>query len=176
MSDTAAADSELPLVLAGPILRRLEARRLVFWLATRAPVRVRLTLDTGEPHGALPPVFEPEPGSAGCQTMHAGAGLHILLIDLALPDDLPAHRWTGYELALQTLDTPEACWQDWRTWAPDLCYPGRSSPGFVFQPRVAALGWRRSGCSCSRTLRSTRGASSSAARSAGVKWWSRSQA
>ena len=131
-----ASTEGLPLVLAGPILRRAEARRLVFWLATTAPVRVRITLDTG---GTAPQVFEPEPGSPACQTVSAGDRLHILLVDLELPQDLPAHQWTGYELDLQPLAPPASPWQGWRDWAPDLCYPGRTSPGFVFQPRVAAL-------------------------------------
>ena len=126
----------LPLVLAGPLLRRVQARRLVFWLATTAPVRARITLYTG---GPVPQVFEPEPGSPACQTVSAGDRLHILLIDLELTHELPAHRWTGYELDLQPLAPPASPWQGWRDWAPDLCYPGRTSPGFVFQPRVAAL-------------------------------------
>ena len=128
--------TNLPLVLAGPILRRVEARRLVFWLATSAAVRVRLTLDTGN---TAPQVFEPETGSLACQCVSAGERLHILLLDLTLPQDMPAHRWTGYELDLQPMADAGSPWQGWRDWAPDLCYPGRPSPGFVFQPRVAAL-------------------------------------
>jgi hypothetical protein len=133
--------NEPPLVLAGPILRRLEARRLVMWLATRTAVRARITLDTGE---GEPWVHELQPGSSSaCQQLMAGEHLHVLLIDLALPRDLPAHRWVGCTLALAPLHadgTPgEPDWQDWRSWAPDLCYPGRSTPGFVYQPRIGAL-------------------------------------
>jgi hypothetical protein len=131
--------NEPPLVLAGPILRRLEARRVVLWLATCTAVRARITLDTGE---GEPWVHELQPGIA-CQQLAAGEHLHVLLIDLALPQDLPAHRWVGCTLALAPLHADgtagEPDWQDWRSWAPDLCYPGRSSPGFVYQPRIGAL-------------------------------------
>ncbi len=133
---TAPQTDDLPLVLAGPILRRVEARRLVLWLATSTAVRSRVVLDTGE---GEPQVHELQPGSHTCQHLAAGEHLHIALIDLPLPQDLPAQRWVGYTLSLLPLNGNSAEWQDWRSWAPDLCYPGRSTPGFVFQPRIAAL-------------------------------------
>lgn len=127
---------DLPLVLAGPILRRVEARRLVWWLATSTAVRVRLTLDTGDSDTQ---VHELEPRSDTCQHLAAGERLHIILIDLPLTQDLPADRWVGYNLAVAPLNATDADWLDWQTWAPDLCYPGRPTPGFVYQPRITAL-------------------------------------
>ncbi len=126
----------LPLVLAGPILRRVEARRVVLWIATSTAVRGRITLDTGDDE---PQVHELQPGSDACQHLAAGEHLHIVLIDLPLAHDLPANRWVGYTLALLPLHGSDTDWQDWRHWAPDLCYPGRATPGFVYQPRIAAL-------------------------------------
>ncbi|MBA4264974.1 MAG: hypothetical protein C0453_07830 [Comamonadaceae bacterium] len=127
---------DLPLVLAGPILRRLEARRVVLWLATSAAVRARLTLDTGDGEAQ---VHELQPGSNTCHQLAAGEHLHIILIDLPLEQDLPALRWVGYTLALAPLHGDDSDWQDSRNWAPDLCYPGQSTPSFVYQPRIAAL-------------------------------------
>ena len=40
----------LPLLLAGPIIRRLEPDRLVFWLAVTAAAEVRLTLRPEDGH------------------------------------------------------------------------------------------------------------------------------
>ncbi|MCT1278476.1 alkaline phosphatase family protein, partial [Pseudomonas aeruginosa] len=37
-------DEALPLVLAGPLLRRAEPGRLVFWLATSCPTTIELIL------------------------------------------------------------------------------------------------------------------------------------
>jgi len=133
---TVVSGVELPLVLAGPILRRLTAERLTLWLALSASVRVRLELTCGE---ASPRILALEPGSAGCRLVTAGARLYYLLIDLRLAEPLPIDRWIGYEIALQPLAGADEPWQDWSDWAPDLCYPGRCSPGFVLPARVAAL-------------------------------------
>lgn len=130
----------LPLVLAGPILKRVEATRLVFWLATRVPARVRIGLDYGD---GRPRMHELAPGDPGCTHLAAAERLHYLLIELELQDELPAGRWIGYTLSLAAaapVANPDAdAWQDWRAWAPDLCYPGRASPGFVFAPQVRSL-------------------------------------
>ena len=47
--------SPLPLVLAGPLLRRIEAGRLVFWLVASEPLTLRLMLqpDGGTPRSPL---------------------------------------------------------------------------------------------------------------------------
>lgn len=128
--------SELPLVLAGPILRRLETQRIVLWLAARTPARVKLSLAPDEGEAIT---HELVPGTPACRHIAAGEHLHYLLIDLRLERPLPENIWTGYTLALQPLVAPSDRWQDWRDWAPDLCYPGRTTPGFVFAPKVAAL-------------------------------------
>lgn len=131
-----APGTEPGLVLAGPILRRVEARRVVLWLASTCALRVRLTL---QPVGGEAIVLQPAPGSAQVRSLRAGAHLHYLLLDLALDTELPAGRWIGYDLHLAPAEDAAAPWQDWHAWAPDLCYPGRETPGFVFAPRVASL-------------------------------------
>ena len=126
----------LPPVLAGPILRRVLPRRLTLWLATRAPAAVRLDLDTG---GGAPRRYELAPGGAGCTHLAAGERLHYLLVDLELEEALPAERWIGYRLALRLADEEAEGWQEAASWAPDLCYPGRATPGFRVPGRVDAL-------------------------------------
>lgn len=128
--------TEFPLVLAGPILRRVESRRLVLWLALRAPSRVRLTITPGE---GTPSTHDLGPGDAAWRHLAAGQHLHYLLIDLPLEHPLPEGAWTGYTLALQPVDAPATAWVNWDEWALDLCYPGRQTPGFVFAPKIAAL-------------------------------------
>lgn len=126
----------LPLVLAGPMLRRVEAQRIVLWLATSQPVRARIELELGDGPALR---LEPAPGSPACRVLTAGEHLHYVLLDLALDAALPAGRWIAYRLALAARDDASPRWLDAQTWAPDICYPGRESPGFVFAPQVAAL-------------------------------------
>lgn len=135
-ADLASKNSELPLVLAGPILRRLEARRLVLWFATSQPARVRITLD----HGSGPQQHVVEPGTPACRHLKAGERLHYLMVELKLDEDLPTNQWISWSPALQTLSTDDnATWLDWHEWAPDLCYPERETPGFVFAPQVGSV-------------------------------------
>jgi len=129
-------DAPLPLVLAGPILRRLMPDRLAIWLAVSAPANARLTLDANDGVSRCHVVSA---GEAGCCHLTAGQRLHYLLIDLTLDTPLPTERWIGYTLSLQDARQPDAPWLDWRDWAPDLCYPGRNSPGFVLMPQVKSL-------------------------------------
>ena len=128
--------SDLPLVLAGPILRRTTTQHLTFWVATREPARLRLELGGDD----IPlQEYERDPDEPGYRLISAGERLHYLLIDLTLDQPLPHDRWIPYRLALQTLNESGPTWQDWRDWAPDLCYPGKTSPGFVLPARVGAL-------------------------------------
>lgn len=123
----------LPDVLAGPLLRRVAPRRIVWWLATSRPVRVRLGLHL--PDGrTLWPRLTP-------RALPAGARLHLLLLQADLDEDLPPGQWTGYRvwLADPEMDTdanPDA-WAD--ATEPAWCYPGHDTPGFVFAPQVGAL-------------------------------------
>ncbi|TNF61734.1 MAG: alkaline phosphatase family protein, partial [Burkholderiales bacterium] len=126
----------LPLVLAGPLLRRCTPTRLVWWLAVREPVRVRLQL---VPEAGPGLERELVPGDPGCRLLSAGRHLHYLLIDVRLDDPLPQDCWIGYSLALRPVGAVDAAWQDWTHWAPDLCYAGRASPGFVLPSRVRSL-------------------------------------
>ena len=127
--------SDLPLVLGGPILRRLERRRIVVWLACSHPVRLRITLDRG--HG--PEEYVLEPATPACRHLAAGTRLHYVLADLKLDDDLPEGCWISWSPSVQPLDSEDARWLDWNAWAPDLCYPDRDTPGFVFAPSVRSV-------------------------------------
>ena len=100
------------------MLRRVEARRIVLWLATSMPVRARIDVDLGD---AQPLRLEPTPGAPTCPVLTAGTHLHYLLLDLALDIELPAGRWIGYRLALAARDEPAPQWVEATNWAPDLC-------------------------------------------------------
>ena len=75
-SDTAAS---LPLVLAGPMLRRLEAGRLVLWLVASEPLQLRLALQPEEEA----PVSLALEGEC-CRQLRVGTSAWLHLIDLHL--------------------------------------------------------------------------------------------
>ncbi|MBL8855684.1 MAG: alkaline phosphatase family protein [Planctomycetaceae bacterium] len=127
----------LPLVFAGPILRRTTPTRVVFWLAVREPVRIRLVFDTGE---STTRDFLLTPGqTSGCRLLTAGTHLHYLLIDLPFAEPLPLDRWIKYHIALQPLRTASAEWLECSDDLQALCYEGQDSLGFMLPSRVGSL-------------------------------------
>ncbi|MCE0559312.1 alkaline phosphatase D family protein [Motilimonas sp. E26] len=131
------SDVVLPLVLAGPILRRITAQRLTLWLATSADVAIELTLSPAQqPDQAI---SQAQLQSA-TQTLVAGKHLVFHLIDLPLETALPEQEWIGYQLDLIPQQGAQAGQRlGWQTWAPQLCYPQQSSPGFIIKPQVEHL-------------------------------------
>jgi hypothetical protein len=127
----------LPLVFAGPILRRSSPERLALWLAVREPVRVRITINAGD-EAARDIVLAPGETTT-CRLLTAGTYLHYLLIDLAFDEPLHSDRWIGYAVALQTLNESAAHWEECTDGTHDLCYPGRYSFGFVLPTMVGSV-------------------------------------
>ena len=125
-----------PPVIAGPMLRHCTKQRVVLWMAVRECTRLRVRL---APHNATALEFVLAPNDAGCTWLQAGRYLHYVLIDLHLPVALPADEWVGYSVALERTDSPEPTWRDEQDWAPNLCYPGQSTPGFVLPSRIHRL-------------------------------------
>ncbi len=123
-----------PAVLAGPILRRAEPRRLVFWLAARAPYSLRLVLEWAGDRREM----ALSPGQPGLRAVSAGRQLCFLLLDLVFDDPLPQDTWIDYDLRLEGAET-RGRGLGWRDYAPDLAYPGRPGPGLRIESRVRAL-------------------------------------
>lgn len=88
-------------------------------------------------HGEINRVIQPD--DPECTWLSAGQHLHYVLMDLSLPSALPTDTWIGYRLSLQTLNADQDDWLDSSSWAQDLCYPGRTTPGFVLPSRVNSL-------------------------------------
>ena len=126
----------VPVLLAGPILRRVTPERVTFWMALGEPMRMRLSL---APTGGDVREVELDEGHRAWRHLSAGKRLHYLLIDLVLDEPLPEDRWIGYDLSFQSLDDPASDWVDLRELAGDLAYPRRDTPGFVITSRVRSL-------------------------------------
>lgn len=128
---------DLPLVYAGPILRRTTPDRVVMWLAVREPVRVQVSLNTGEP---IARDYWLNPGESDqFRLLAAGTHLHYLMIDLACDPPLPIDRWITYNVRLQPLGSPPDDWQGCADASAELCYPDQTALGFRLPSRVGSL-------------------------------------
>lgn len=136
MQTATSAESQVPAVLAGPILRKTLPGRLCFWLAVRAPASVRLELF---PPDAPVQTHELEPYSQELACLRAGEQLCYLMIDLRLETELPKEMLVGYRLSLKLSDDPAGAWQDHETWAEDLCYPGWETPFLRVPDKVSSV-------------------------------------
>ncbi|MDH0637337.1 alkaline phosphatase family protein [Pseudomonas sp. GD03860] len=116
--------SALPAVLAGPVLRRLESQRMVFWLVASQPVQPELALSAA---GIAP--------SIDCQVVPIGRQAFVHLIDIHLDSPLPCDVQIDYDLILQTATGPQGIAQ----WAPHLLYEGAQLPSFVLHSRLEQL-------------------------------------
>jgi len=112
--------SSLPLVLAGPVLRRLEPQRLAIWLVATQPLQPEFALD-GVEHSA----------KVACQVIPIGQHAFIHLLDIHVAQPLPCNQTLGYDLRING--------QGIADWAPHMLYPGETRPHFVLRDRLDHL-------------------------------------
>ncbi len=125
--------NQLPLVLCGPLLRRVTNHTVTLWLVTSYPTRVQLRLT---PHLGIPIVFDADHlEQHHCQRICLAHHAHVLMLNVMLSSPLPFNTWIGYELSLLHHEQ----WVSIHTLHPDLCYPGFSTPGFILQKQVNKL-------------------------------------
>ena len=123
---------DLPLILAGPIARRLESRLFAVWVATSRPAAVKLSVWPGPVEaGTGPGTFSPsgEFALGDTHTIRVGARLHVCVVIARPPGSqafLPGQRYS-YNLGL----TPDGAGPE------DL----RSTGLLVDTPRQPALGY-----------------------------------
>ena len=130
-------DKALPLVLAGPILRALTSNSFTLWLATSRPVQLQLSL---QPKQGEAQRFSARQMQQYTQSVRCAGKLYLQLIHIPLQQTLPSGCWIGYDLTLaDKSDNPQPDWLGWQHWAPDIVYPGHTSPGFVIQPKLSQL-------------------------------------
>ncbi|CAM3030921.1 hypothetical protein BZK31_23360 [Pseudomonas floridensis] len=125
----AAQHASLPSVLAGPLLRRQEANRLVLWLVGSRPLgltlRLRPAADAGSPSFTDIPLNHEQ-----CQVIAIGRQAFIHLIDVQLDAELPKDCLIDYDLRIDDEQTGIA------DWAPHLLYDGASHPDFVVRSKI----------------------------------------
>lgn len=128
--------TDLPLVLAGPLLRRTQATEMTLWLALTQPVDWELQIERDE--GDWHPAAADDPAGSG-QLLTVSPRLHYLFLHVSLDPALPEARWVGYRLALRPRGAAAATWCYLDDSVPGLCYPGKSSPGVILSSRVASV-------------------------------------
>ncbi|WP_028239725.1 alkaline phosphatase D family protein [Stutzerimonas azotifigens] len=117
----------LPAVLAGPLLRRVEPGRLVFWLATTGEFELTLRLRS-RPDGAVREL----PLDGSCRAIALGRHCWLQLVDLRLDEPLPTDRLIEYDLQL---GEPGAR-QGIAAWAPHLLNDDGRLPAFAIRSRL----------------------------------------
>lgn len=149
-----ARDTELPPVLAGPILRHVDRRRVVLWLVASRRCAWRLRLSNGSTADAL---FDRQLRDKDeAWELPLGARAFLYLINVSLPTSLPNDQVIEYDLAIVRSDSlhddslhdnalhDNALYDQgkhaWiRDWAPHLCMPGEVCPNFVAKSRLDRL-------------------------------------
>ncbi|GAB2187893.1 metallophosphoesterase family protein [Roseibium sp. LAB1] len=126
----------LPIILAGPILRRITAKSVSIWLAATRPCDVRLEFF---PEAQADRNQTCETGNPDWPIVKAGESLYYHLIDLELDEALPIDVLISYRLSVKPDGASEEPWQDHTVWAPDICYPGRDLPCFKVPDRITSL-------------------------------------
>ncbi|MBF6031380.1 alkaline phosphatase family protein [Pseudomonas sp. P115] len=115
----------LPIVLAGPLLRRLEPRRLVLWLVGSRALAMTLRLCVAEQTRDIT-LDQHE-----CQIVPVGRHAFIHLIDVSLDDALPQDVVIGYDLLIDNVGIAE--------WGPHLLYANVQAPTFILHSRIHQL-------------------------------------
>ncbi len=119
--------TDLPAVLAGPILRRLEPGRLVLWLVGSRELQLTLRLAPSAQAARDYPL-----GDDACQRLVIGEHAVIHLIDLHLDTPLPQDERIDYDLLVDGQ-------QGIADWAAHLLYDGAAQANFVLRSRIDNL-------------------------------------
>ncbi|MCL7939916.1 alkaline phosphatase family protein [Halomonas sp. ATCH28] len=116
----------LPEVLAGPLLRRLSAERLVIWLVGSRPLELGLML-----HPAGHPPRRLTLNARRVQRLPLGRHAWLHLIDVALDTPLPRGVRIDYDLKLAPDGSDGGGERGIADWAPHLLHEGATHPAFV---------------------------------------------
>ncbi|MNO58685.1 PhoD-like phosphatase [compost metagenome] len=132
MPMTAPTPAQLPAVLAGPLLRRLEPQRLVLWLVGSRTLPLTLRLTFTDEHANRCTVDYPLAGQH-CHVIAIGRHAFVHLIDLPLQAPLPCDVQIDYDLLVEG-DAGE--YEGMAQWAPHLLYDATRPANFVLRARL----------------------------------------
>ncbi|HPY40328.1 MAG TPA: alkaline phosphatase D family protein, partial [Thiolinea sp.] len=130
MNTEDSAVSELPLILAGPILRHVSRQQIVLWVVCSQTCALQVNCHSAD---TLLASVEFSAEHSGAIPLGRQAFLHLLVIPI--PAGLPEEAWLSYDLGLK-LDN-KLHWL--ASTAPHILYPGEQRPSFAFKPRIAQI-------------------------------------
>ena len=119
----------LPLIIAGPILRRVTPDRVVLWLAVSEEATFRACLYR---RGENAPFFSQTIEGAAARRVRIGERAFVQLIDLRPAEPLPTGEMLEYDLIAAT-PSGEASLKDL---IPDLTYDDERRPSFAIHVRL----------------------------------------
>lgn len=124
MSDTSSSD--LPYLIAGPMLRRVDQEQVVVWLVTSEPLQGRFQLYQGDS------CLADQPCEEICHSVQVGERAFIHLIRYQPHAALPHDCWLSYDLQCQVAEEVKNLAQ----LAPHLLYEGEQRISFVYKPQL----------------------------------------
>jgi hypothetical protein len=119
----------LPLVLAGPILRRVTADQAIFWLVTSKACEWQVELSSGEGEIIL--------SELDVQSIELSPSVYQTLLIAKPSSKLPFDQWINYSISLTPSDESNTYLVT--DLVEGLCYEGRSTPGFVLKRKMHSL-------------------------------------
>jgi hypothetical protein len=127
----------LPVLLAGPILRRTERGRVCVWVATSRPVDVMVTIHRLHPDRA---VDEHSLARARCEAVALGSALfvHLAVVEPAEEEGFPTDELLAYDVAVEGVGLGEL--------TSGIAYQGFSLPTFFIRERIPALNVLHGSC------------------------------
>jgi len=115
--------TELPYIIAGPIMRRLQPRQIVLWFVTSEPLQAELNIYQGDQ------LFASQDIAPITESIQVGTFAYIHLINYQLEQPLPEGEWLGYDLNCHV----QGEIKNLKALQPDLLYPDESHPKFVLK-------------------------------------------
>jgi len=125
---TTSTPAELPQVIAGPIVRRVQDSSLSLWLVTTAPLTLTLELTY---QGQAQSFYRQQLDQQQQQSVQIGQHAYIQLLHIELPEVMQIGEAIEYDL--------QAKQQSLLKGMRDLCYANAQLPHFVYQPQVKDL-------------------------------------
>ena len=116
----------LPDIIAGPILRRVDQDCVIIWLVTSQPfvIRAKLLCDADV-------LIERRFNREHKRCIQLGQHAWVHLISLAPEDGVPENVWLHYDIGIDRNAKPVAKTRWLHDLIPDICFPKETRPRFV---------------------------------------------
>ena len=121
---------QLPTILAGPIVRRANAKQVCFWLITNQAYNFSAKL-----FGQQEPMiwFDAELDDQQLCQVQVGTQAFVNLLTLEPNSDIPCGSRVSYDISLHDKDGSKNLLSEL---LPTLLYPGQSFPSFVIRRKL----------------------------------------